>query len=391
MLLQNCAYPRDDRVRREAKTLVEDGYQITIIAPSASGQPWTETINGVHVIRFPEPPSANGFLGYVWEYGYSMVAISILSFYVFIRYNFDVIHAHQPPDTFAIIAAFYKLFGKKYVFDHHDLAPELYYARFTGHGNSVVYKLLLLFEKWSCRLANHVIATNQSYKQIELERGNVQNVKITIVRNGPDLKELPQSLIDQELRRKAKIIIGYVGVMGIQDGVDNLIRALRYLIDKCGKTDFLCVLVGDGAAMPGLRKLVEELKLSDYVFFAGWVAGQQDIARYLNSMDICVAPEPSDPYNDRSTAAKIMEYMAFGKPIAAFNLPEHRYTAQSAAIYASVNNIPDLAEKISYLIDNPDLRAKFGEMGKARLMNELSWVQQEKALIEAYKAISSEK
>jgi glycosyltransferase involved in cell wall biosynthesis len=232
-----------------------------------------------------------------------------------------------------------------------------------------------------------VIATNQSYKQIEMERGHVPAEKIAIVRNGPDLHELASTSQDLELRKRARIIIGYVGVMGVQDGVDNLLRALQKLICHFDQSDFLCVLLGSGAAVPGLHKMTMEMKLSEHVYFTGWISKQADVARYINSMDICVAPEPSDPYNDRSTAAKIMEYMTFSKPIVAFDLPEHRYTAQNAALYAKPNDVTDLAQNISVLIDSLKLRLDLGNNGRERLVNTLAWSHQEVVLVESYKQL----
>ena len=384
MLLENCSYLRDDRVRREAKTLAVAGYRVIVIAPSAKGEGWHEKVDGVSVYRFPASPASTGFLGYLWEYGYSMVVIFAMSLFVFLREGFDIIHAHHPPDILAFIPAFFKLFGVRYVLDHHDLAPELYYARFGGRGNVLVYRILVWLERLSCRLADHVITTNQSYKAVEMQRGRVPQQRISIVRNGPDSNELRCTGADPALRKNGKTILGYVGVMGTQDGVDYLLRALHYLVYKLGRIDFFCVLVGSGNALPSLKCLAQELCLTDYVSFTGWVEDQADVARYISSMDICIAPEPSDPYNDRSTAAKVMEYMALGKPTVAFDLPEHRFTAREAAVYARPNDESDFAEQIALLMDDPYLRTRMGQEGRDRIEKELGWHHQAKALLKAY-------
>ena len=389
MLLENCAYPRDDRVRQEARSLATAGYRVSVICPLDPGQPWRETLDGVCVYRFPAPPPPNGFLGYFWEYGYSMAVTFVISLLVFFREGFDVVHAHHPPDTFVFIAAFYKLFGKRFVYDHHDLAPEMYYARFGGRGNRLVYHALVLLEKLSCRLADHVIATNQSYKMVEMQRGHVPEERITIVRNGPDLGRLRPMESDLVLQRMGKTIIGYVGVMGFQDGVDFLLRALQHLVYDLGRTDFFCALVGAGDALPGLRSLTEELSLADYVLFTGWVE-HTEVARYLSAMDIGVAPEPSNSYNDRSTVVKIMDYMALGKPIVAFDLPEHRVTAQDAAVYARPNDELAFARQIAALMDDPQRRQRMGKTGRERIETELGWSYQEKHLLEAYEALNTE-
>ena len=388
MLLEKGPYPRDYRVRREARALAAAGCRVSVICPSVPGQPWREMLDGVRVYRFPAPPAANSFLGYLWEYGYSMVATFIISLLIFLCEGFDVVHAHNAPDTLVLIAAFYKLLGKRSVYDHHDLAPEMYYTRFGGSGNRLVYHALVLLEKLSCQFADHVIAPNQSYKKVEMRRGRVSEERITIVRNGPDLSCLHPVAPDRDLCQKGKTIIGYAGVMGFQDGVDYLLRAVQHLIYDLGRTEFFCVLVGAGVALPSLKSLTEQLGLADYVLFTGWVE-HAEVARYLCAADICVAPEPSNSYNDRSTMIKIMEYMAFGKPTVAFDLAEHRVTAQDAAIYARPNDELDFAQQIASLMDDPERRKKMGEEGRERIEMELAWAHQEKFLLEAYEVVLS--
>ncbi len=389
MLLENAPYPLDDRVRQEARSLAAAGYRVSVICPSARGQPGCEVLDSVRVYRFPAPPTANGFLGYLWEYTYSMAATFALSLLIFLREGFDVVHAHCPPDTFVFIAAFYKLFGKRFVYDHHDLAPELYYARFGGNGNQLVFDGLVKLEKLSCRLADHVIATNQSYKRVELQRDHVPEERITVVRNGPDLARLQPAEPDPDLRQRGKTIIGYVGVMGFQDGVDYLLRALKHLVCDLGRNDFVCILLGTGDALPSLKSLTEQLSLADRVLFTGWVE-HTEVGQYLSAIDIGVAPEPSNCYNDRSTAVKIMEYMALGKPIVAFDLPEHRFSAQDAAVYACPNDELDFARQIAALMGDPMRRQTMGEKGRNRVEKELAWSHQQKFLLEAYEALVSE-
>ncbi len=204
MLLENQPYPQDFRVRREAVALTEAGYQVTVIAPRLKEQLWCESVGGVQVYRFPAPPGGNGFLGYLWEYGYSVTATFILSLYVFLRKGFDVVHAHNPPDLFVFIAAFYRLFGKRFIYDHHDLAPEMYYARLGGSGNRLIYHTLVVLEKLSCRLADHVIVTNESYKTVAVQRGNVPEDRVSIVRNGPG-ESTQLSMPEPELRPKERL------------------------------------------------------------------------------------------------------------------------------------------------------------------------------------------
>jgi glycosyltransferase involved in cell wall biosynthesis len=383
MLLENHPYPQDSRVRQEAQALVAAGCEVSVISPAGPGQPWHETVNAVHVYRFPMPPGANGLLGYVLEYGCAMTAALVLSLWVCLRHGFDVIHAHNPPDTFVFIAALYKLFGKRFVFDHHDLSPEMYDARFPGTGKPLLRQLLLGCERLSYRLADHAIATNESYKALAVQRHGVPAERITVVRNGPALDRLRPTEPIAELRQKGVTIIGYAGTMGVQDGVDYLLRALAYLVNDLGRRDFFCILVGDGDAIADLKSLSVQLRLTDYVRFTGWVQ-QSEVPHYLSTADICVAPEPSNPYNDRSTMIKIMEYMAMAKPIVAFDLPEHHASAHDAAIYVAGNNELAFAQALAQLMDNPARGCSLGAAGRQRVENTLAWQHSVPHLLAVY-------
>ena len=389
MLLENGPYSRDARVPNEAETLVSAGYQVTVICPGEKDLPRRNQQEGVRIYRFPPPPEGKGLLGYVVEYGYALVAIWLLSLEVWWREGFDVVHAHCPPDAFVFIAAFFKLFGKLFVYDHHDLAPELYGVRFKGSHNPFVYRILVWLEKLCCRLADHVIATNYSYKAVEMERGGVPETRITVVRNGPDLDRLRPGEPHPERRKGDRICFGYVGWMGFQDGVDYLLRALHHLVQDLGRSDFHCILAGSGEAVSTLGSLTEELGLGNYVSFAGWVAPDQ-VARFLERADICVAPEPSNLYNDRSTAIKVMEYMALGRPLVCFDLPEHRVTAGNAAAYARPNDELDFARQLGALMDDPERRERMGKEGRERVESVLAWPHQARPLLEAYGALLPE-
>ena len=386
MLLQNNYFPLDQRPYAEAATLTSAGYRVTIVAPRRRGQPWHEKIGGVLVYRFPVAKAASA-PGYLWEYGVSLVAMFLLSLWVLVRHGFDVVHAHNPPDILVLIAIFYKAMGKRFVFDHHDLSPELYAARFGKNGLGPVYRALVWFERLSCRVADHVIATNQSYRAIEMERSSVASEKITVVRNGPDLKRLRRVPADPQLRQKAKTILAYVGIMGPQDGVDYLLRALHHLIRDFGRRDFYCVLMGSGDAMNSLQTQANKLGLNDYVWFTGYVS--EGLARYLSTADIAVAPDPSNPFNDHSTMIKIMEYMAMGMPTVAFALPESRATAGDAALYARPNDERDFAGKIATLMDDPARCEEMGRRGRQRVEQELAWPHQSSHLLEAYASLSN--
>ncbi len=390
MLLENSYYPQDPRIRRESLALVEAGYHVSVIAPAKSGQPPRETVAGVQVYRYPAARPRQGAVGYLWEYGYSMVASFLLSLEVFRREGFDVIHAANPPDTFVLIAAPYKLLGKRFIFDHHDLAPEMYQARFGVQRKGLVYHALVLLEKLSCRLADHVIATNRSYREVEMSRSGIPEERITIVRNGPELAPYMEATPDPSLKQEGKTSIVFAGVMGPQDGVDYLLRALHHLVYDLRRTDFSCTLVGGlGDAQASLRQLLSELRIEEYVRFTGWVS-DSDWVRHLASADICADPDPSNPFSDRSTMIKMMDYMSAGKPVVAFDLPENRFTAGEAAEYVQPNDELEFARALSRLMDDPVRRAAMGSFGRRRVESELAWHHSVPRLLQAYRTTLAE-
>lgn len=383
MLLENDPYPQDGRVRHEALALVEAGYSVSVICPAAKGQPRRENVAGVRVYRFPSPPLANGILGYVVEYGWAMAAILILSFIVAFREGFDIIHAHNPPDTLALIAVLYKVFGKRFVYDQHDLCPEMYEARFAGQGKRIIVRALLVFERLAYRLADHVIVTNASYRAVAMKRGHVPVEHITIVRNGPDLRRFHLCSPDPELSQKGVTLIGYVGVIGFQDGVSGLLRSLAHLVFDLKRRDFFCLIMGDGDALASSKALAAELDLDPFVGFSGWVSGDE-LIRCLSTIDIGVEPAPNTPYIDHSTMIKLMEYMALAKPIVAYDLTEHRVTAQAAALYALPGSEVDFARRIAELMDDPVRRQQMGKVGRERVEAELAWPYQQLQLLKFY-------
>lgn len=386
MLLENNPYPQDLRVRREATALLEDGYQVSVIAPRRGGQVYRETVDGVDVFRFPSAPPGDGLLGYFREYGQAMAGTFALTIRALVEKGFDVIHAANPPDTFALLAVPYKLLGKKFVYDHHDLAPEMYNARFGGSGNPWVYRMLVLLEQFSCRLADHVVATNRSYRAVEMRRGGVPEDRITIVRNGPDLDTWRPPDPASKDRPDKRAQLGYIGVMGFQDGVDYLLRAISHLVYDLGRTDFTLLLIGHGDAVPSLMALAKELKIEEWVEFTGYMPHVKAYER-LSGVDICVAPEPSNPYLDQSTAIKVTEYLALGKPVVAFDLPEHRYTADEAAIYVTPNDVLEYARAIALLMDDPARRESMGTFGRLRAEQELAWRYSAKRLVGVYRGL----
>ena len=284
-----------------------------------------------------------------------------------------------------LIGAFYRLFGTRYVFDHHDLAPEMYDVLFAGRA-PVVRRALVLSERAACRLADHVIVTNTSYADLDASRAGVARGRITVVRNGPDLKRFHPTTPDEQVRRRDQTTICYVGSIGHHDGLDHLLRSVRILVDDFGQRAIHCAILGGGGALATMEALSRDLGLEPWVRFHGRVP-HDSVAGYLSAADICVAPEPANSYNNRSTMIKITEYMAIGKPVVAFDLPEHRISAGDGALYAAANDDREFARNLALLIDDPELRRRLGEIGRRRVVEQLAWSYQEPALLAVYRGL----
>ena len=383
MLLENGGIPEDHRVFREAESLLAAGSPVTVICPTYGRQRLCETIHGVSIYRFPAPFSPKGTLGYVWEYGYSLTFFFLISFYVLFRRGFDVIHVHTPPDLTAVVAVFYQLLGKKFVFDHHDLSPELYLARRSDDTPDFVYQLLCFFERLACRRADRLIATNQTQQQIQQQRCGANAERCFIVRNGPDKSFTPGVNPRDELRAAGQILLGYVGVIGIQDGVDYMVKVLHELKFNRQRNDFKAIIVGDGSALGDLKDLAEKLQVSEQILFIGRVPFCS-VPSYIASFDICLTPDPSNPYNDSCTTIKTMEYMAMGKPTVCFRTAENEVTAGDSALYADGNSVSAFAELIEKLMDDRSLRITLGEIGRQRIEAEFSWDKQVVELFRLY-------
>jgi glycosyltransferase involved in cell wall biosynthesis len=396
-------FPSDTRVKNECDLLQKAGYAITVVALKKKSEKAVEVIDRIHVYRIPqleifkktskENPTLlcrlwikiKAVWGYMVEYLYFTSACYVLSLYVAMKHGFDVIHAHNPPDTLFLVAALYKPFGKKFVFDHHDLSSELYQSRYGAKPGFITH-LLLFLEKCSLKIADITIATNESYRQIQIERGKVQLQNVYVVRNGPNLQRLVPMPPHERLLSIHKCILCYIGCLNPQDGVDYLLRSLQYLAFKLHRKDFYCIIIGSGDSLEELRVLAVELGLDGYVEFTGFIP-DEDLLRYLSTADICVDPDPSSPLNDVSTWIKVMEYMTFGKPIVAYDLKETRFSAQNAALYVEPNNEIAFAKGIAKLMDQPDLRRTMGEFGRQRVARDLQWDVVGQNLLRAYEAL----
>jgi glycosyltransferase involved in cell wall biosynthesis len=385
ILVENLPSPFDRRVWQEAGALRDAGHAVSIICPTGKGYEKNyEVIDGIHIWRYPLPREAAGALGYLLEYGAALFFSFALSLVVLLKRGFDVIHACNPPDLFFLVGGFFKLFGKKFVFDHHDANPELYEAKFGRRGP--LWTLMLWLEKMTFRTADVSIATNDSYRRIAVERGGMAPEKVFVVRSGPSLERMKVVPPVEALKKGRRYLVGYVGVMGKQEGIDYLLRAAAHLVHQLKRTDVHFGLVGGGTSLDEMKALANALGIGDYVTFTGRVSDSALLAM-LNTADVCVNPDVANEMNDISTMNKVMEYMALGKPIVQFDLAEGRFSALRASAYARRNDFVDLAAKIAELLDDPARRAAMGAFGRRRVENELEWRYEAPKLIAAYDAL----
>ncbi|MEZ6091543.1 MAG: glycosyltransferase family 4 protein [Pirellulaceae bacterium] len=387
MLLENESVPDDVRVILEAEALAEAGHAVTIICPTGADTRKVDRIGEIRVYRYPKPWEISGFVGYLLEYAYSLTCIFLYALFVFLRRGFDVVHVHTPPDMTGLIAIFFQPFGKRFVFDHHDLSPELYLAQKPQRRKNVVYRTLLFFERLSCRRADRLIATNHSQREVQIKRCGANPEHCYIVRNGPNAMFLKDVVATRPEHSRDCLTIGYVGVIGVQDGVDYMVRALHALRHVHGREDFVGMIVGGGPALPELKQLAQELGLDDKIVFTGMVPFA-DVPSLIAGFDICLTPDPSNAYNDSCTTIKTMEYMALRKPTVCFRTTENEITAGDSAFYAEDNDIAQYAEAINRLMNDPQQREQMGRIARQRIDDGLTWRHQAKELLRLYDELS---
>jgi glycosyltransferase involved in cell wall biosynthesis len=388
ILVENLPSPFDRRVWQEATTLHGAGYGVSIICPTGKGyeQPY-ELVDGIHIYRYNLPLEAEGARGYAVEYSAALWHTFRLAWKVRRAHGFDAIHACNPPDLLFVIGGFFKLFfGTRFLFDHHDINPELYEAKFGRR--DFFWKVMVWLERLTFRTADVSIATNESYKRIAVERGGMDPTKVWVVRSGPKLDRLKIIQPVEALKMGRKYLVGYVGVMGKQEGLDLLLQAAAHIVKNIGRTDVHFGLVGGGTSLEELKQMATDLGVAEYVTFTGRVPDQA-LLEMLNTADVCVNPDVANEMNDKSTMNKIMEYMALGKPIVQFDLTEGRFSAGEASLYAAKNDSADLARKIVDLLDDPERCARIGAFGRHRVENELEWKYEAPKLLGAYDMLFS--
>jgi glycosyltransferase involved in cell wall biosynthesis len=387
IIVQNLPVPFDRRVWLEATSLAEAGYAVSVICPKAKGYTASfEQLEGVDIHRYGLPIDAHGAVGFVVEFAWCFLRSFMKSVRVALAgRGFDVIHACNPPETYWLLAWFWRLFGKRFLFDHHDLSPEMYAAKF-GRDSGPMYQGLLFLERMTFRSADVVITTNESHKRIAEARGGLAPERVFVVRSGPDVARLKVYDADPAWKQGKPFLLVYLGEMCKQDGVDHLVRALRILREDLQRDGLRAVFVGGGPEQPMIRAHADEQGVGDLCRFTGRVS-DDDLCRILSSADVAVDPDPRTDWSDKSTMNKIMEYMFFGLPIVCYDLTEHKVSAQDAALYVQANSERALADGISALLNDPARRARMARYGAARVREKLVWQHSVPPLLAAYDAI----
>jgi glycosyltransferase involved in cell wall biosynthesis len=384
IFIEDGSFSYDNRVIRETAALVDQGWDLTVISPRFHGDPFFRKINEkLRAYYYPKPSTETESLaGHLLEAASSLFFGTILAFYVSLRHGFLIFQACNPLDILWLIALPYKALGRKFIFDQHDLVPELLLSR-NSDRKSLIYRSAILLERISYGLADAVISTNHSYKGTAISRGGRSPDGVFVVRNGPDLDKFRIVPPKEGLKKDGEILVGYLGNMNPQDGIEHLVEAALYIIRKREIGNIRFVFIGGGASQRKLAERSRSLGLGEYVNFTGRIP-DSDVLSILSACDICVQPDPKNPLNDLSTMNKVLEYMALEKPVIAFDLKETRVSCGPAALYAEPNNAIQLAEKIILLAGDKELRQKNGKLGRDRIVSKFSWEYSVPELLRAY-------
>jgi glycosyltransferase involved in cell wall biosynthesis len=389
LLIENAPVPADRRVWNEARALTEAGYSVSIVCPSWHFPIGYERTDGISIYRFPLP-SPGGLIGHLVEYAIALPVLFALSWLVFFREGFDVIHVANPPDILYLIGRVFRRLGKKFVFDQHDVVPEACATRWSGLKARLSYAIALRAERASYRLADVVISTNESGRRLAIERGRVDPDRVFVVRNAVRRADF-RGEERPELRRGRRYLVCYAGVIGPEDGLDRLLLAVRHIVVERGRSDVSFVVMGNGEEFERILQLSRQLGIADAIEFTGWLQDDTLIADYMKTADVCVAPDPKNAVNEYCSMNKIVEYMAMAKPVVAFDLREARETAREAGTFV-VSNGSDgdpvaMADRILELLDSPQTRERMGALGRRRFTDVLAWEHQQASLLRAYETL----
>ena len=386
IIVQNLPVPFDRRVWLECQALLGDGYQVAVVCPKGDGDPSYQVIETVELYKYRPYAPGGSKIGFITEYAYSFLATAWLTFKARRSGRFAVLQACNPPDIFWPIALALRVLDRtRFIFDHHDLCPELYESRFPD-GPRLPYRMLRALERRTHRTADHVISTNDSYREVAVTRSGKRAADVTIVRTGPDPQRLRRGEPHPELRRGRRFLAAYIGVMGPQDGVDIVVRAADIVINKLGRNDIAFTVMGSGDCLEDLKTLRDELGLAEHVEFTGRVP-DETVTRVLSTADVGLSPDPKNPLNDLSTMNKSMEYMSYELPVIAFDLRETRVSCADAGVYVAPNDVYQYAQAIIALMDDEPTRAELGKLGRERVEQELAWSHQERAYLGVYERL----
>lgn len=382
-MVQNLPVPFDRRVRLECVALIEAGYDVSVVCPKGPGDPRRHEVDGIKLFKYRPYPPTQAKVGFVAEYVWSFVMTAWLALKVWREGRFEVLQVCNPPDIYWPLGLLFRMLGcTKFIYDQHDLCPELYESRFAG-GGRLPYRGLRFLERRTYRTADHVIATNGSYRDVALRRGGKNTDQVTIVRTGPDPRQLCRVSPDPALLGGHRYLVCYIGVMGPQDGVDIALCAADRIVHRMGRTDIGFTLMGSGDCFDDMVALSRELGLLDHVTFTGRCPDEM-VARVMSTAVVGISPDPKNPLNDVSTMNKTMEYMAYGLPVVAFDLRETRVSAVDAAVYVEPNDVDRYAEAIVALVDDAPRRAVMAARGRARVEDVLAWKHQADAYVDVY-------
>ncbi|MGO4105353.1 glycosyltransferase family 4 protein [Leifsonia sp. YAF41] len=389
IIVQNLPVPLDRRVWLECQALIARGYRVSVICPKGPGDPGYQHLDGVDIYKYRPAPEAEGLVGFAWEFAYSWVRTAWLSTRVRRNRRFHIMQSCNPPDTFWLLALLWRPFGVAFVFDHHDLNPELFISRFgepQGGARSLEYRGLLWLERRTLRAAHRIISTNESYKAVAIRRGGRRPEEVTVVRSGPDTRQM-RPIYPARPRPSDEINLVYLGIMGPQDGVDQVLLVVDELVHHRGRTNVTVTLLGFGDCLENLKVQSAELGLGEHVTFTGRV-DRAAIAEHLSRADIGLCPDLKTPLNDLSTMNKTMEYMSYGLPAVSYDLVETRVSGGDALLYVPSSDITAFADAVETLIDDQALRAELGRKARARVATLMDWRPQAEAYVGVFDELS---
>ncbi|WP_233384818.1 glycosyltransferase family 4 protein [Methylobacterium sp. C25] len=389
IIVENLSVPFDRRAWAEALALREAGYKVSVICPKGNGFCASkECLDGIHIFRHWLPIASGGPLSYILEYVVALIFQLYLSFRIKITHGFDVIHACNPPDLIVLVAVLHKLlFRTKFIYDQHDLNPELFEVKFGRRG--IFYKTLEVFERLSFMCADASIAMNETCKTLAIERGRMPAERVWTVKSYPELKTFRPVERDETLRGEFRQLVGWVGIMGEQDGVDILVRAAAHVVHTLGRTDIGFMIIGDGPEFKRMQALARQLQVENNVKFTGYISGES-LLRHMSILDIGVIPDPPNPFNHHISMNKVFEYMAVGLPFVLFDLVQSKSEAGEAALIVDRPTPDVLANGIVTLLADAPARERMGRYGRRQIAHEFSWTNEKPKLLAAYRQVLGE-